>query len=450
MHDLPNAIIHILTYFAPIFSRPVFQRLCLLFQGHVISKGRRTICSMLRCVGKENDKSFSMYHRVFYGAKWSALHASKILFQLIQKLLPASEIIISIDSHVERRKGPHIKGLGIQRDAVRSTKNRKVLVPGLNWLVSAVAVQFPWTSKTWALPFLTILMPPKRPLSSSKNKNDKKQHKHKKMTDWTYQIVRLIRRWSGWGQKITIVADSAFACYKVCLICIANEIGFISRLRMDARLHEFPDPLNPEKRGPKRVKGKRLQNPAQIAEDPKTIWKTILVDWYGGRKQELLVSSLDCIWNAGHKIVPIRMVLVKTSSKAKAEAFFSTSSEHDIKYIIETYVARWPIEVTFEESRRHLGIETQRQWCDKSIDRETPAIFASFSLINLIALKMTSENEKIQIKQASWYKKKEATFSDIYMHVKEVILNHKFHSCRLFKRHERNLVEELISLVAAA
>lgn len=215
MYDLPAAIIHVLTYFAPIFSRPIFQRLCLLFKAHILSKGRRTVCDLLRCLGREDDKSFSMFHRVFYGAKWSELRASKILFQLILKSIPASEITVSIDSHVERRKGPHIKGLGIQRDAVHSTKNRKVLIPGLNWLVSTVVVQLPWTCKKWALPFLTILLSPKAPLSSSKNENDKKKlSRHKKLTDWTCQIAFLLRRWAKKTQRITLVADSAFACFK--------------------------------------------------------------------------------------------------------------------------------------------------------------------------------------------------------------------------------------------
>src|SRR6266516_2541398 len=34
-------------------------------------------------------------------------------------------------------------------------------------------------------------------------------------------------------------------------------------------------------------------------------------------------------------------------------------------------IKRWVIEVTFEESRAHLGIETQRQWSDLAIERST-------------------------------------------------------------------------------
>ncbi len=36
---------------------------------------------------------------------------------------------------------------------------------------------------------------------------------------------------------------------------------------------------------------------------------------------------------------------------------------------------RWSLEVTFEEGRAHLGIETQRQWSDLAIERTTPLLF---------------------------------------------------------------------------
>lgn len=450
MYDLPASIIHILVYFSPVFSKTIFHRICLLFKAHVLSKGRRTVCELLRCLNLKDCSAFSIYHYVFYGAKWSGLHASKILFQLIVKFTDSSQIIVAIDSHVERRKGPHIKGLGTHRDAVRSTKSRKVLTIGLNWLVSAVIVKLPWATRNWALPFLMISMPPKTPLSSSKNKTDHKTHRHKKMTKWACQVALAIHRWSGKFKETVIVADSAFACFQVCLHCISLRIGFISRLRLDARLHAFLEPVTGKCRGRKRVKGKRLKNPKEMANDPNIIWTTITVDWYEGRNKTVLVSFLDCIWNAGHKIVPIRMVLVKSSAHGTAEAFFSTDLSHEIKFIVETYVKRWPLEVTFEESRRHLGIETQRQWSDNSIGRETPAIFASFSIITLIGLKMLSEGEEIQVQETAWYKKKNATFSDIYIHVKKAILRQKILTCPIKSRHEKNIIEECVCLLAAA
>ncbi|ULH17759.1 hypothetical protein MF271_20345 (plasmid) [Deinococcus sp. KNUC1210] len=47
--------------------------------------------------------------------------------------------------------------------------------------------------------------------------------------------------------------------------------------------------------------------------------------------------------------------------------------------ILEFFVQRWQLEVTVEEVRAHLGVETQRQWTDLAIARTTPALLGLFS-----------------------------------------------------------------------
>ncbi|MBA3238154.1 MAG: hypothetical protein H0T62_07400 [Parachlamydiaceae bacterium] len=93
------------------------------------------------------------------------------------------------------------------------------------------------------------------------------------------------------------------------------------------------------------------------------------------------------------------------------------------------FIARWPIETTFEEARRHLGMETQRQWSDKAVERETPCILASFSIISLIALEFQKINgDEISIQTSAWYKKTLITFSDILAYVRRHILEEKYSS----------------------
>src|SRR5690606_30319918 len=99
-------------------------------------KNRRTIADILRQLGLKSIKNFSKYHWVLSGAKWCSIRGAKILLTKLGRIC-SKDIVISIDSTIERRKGSQIKGLGRQRDAVRSTKENKVLVIGLNWLVCA-------------------------------------------------------------------------------------------------------------------------------------------------------------------------------------------------------------------------------------------------------------------------------------------------------------------------
>jgi hypothetical protein len=74
-------------------------------------------------------------------------------------------------------------------------------------------------------------------------------------------------------------------------------------------------------------------------------------------------------------------------------------------------VLRWQVEVTFEEGRAHLGIETQRQWSEKAIVRTTPALLGLFSLITVFAHEMLQGKELVA-RRAAWYHKPLPTFSD--------------------------------------
>jgi DDE superfamily endonuclease len=455
MFDLPASMLSVLSIFLPLFfSQPSYVNFLELFQGHILCKGKRTISEILKCLSLRNIKNYSRYHDFFRRAKWSTLKGAQILLLYIVSLIPG-EILISVDSTVERRKGPKIKGLGIQRDAVRSTKGRKVLVPGLNWLVFAIHFKFPWFNQEVALPFLSILMPPEKPLSTSRNEKDlKKSKKHKTLTEWSCQVAMLLRRWIKHPKKITIVADSAFATYALSNTCIDLGITLISRMRLDARTFEFPEEKKGHKKGRKKLVGKRLPTFKMMLEDSSQIWDTLEILWYGGRNKKIDILNGTCLWYGyGIRPVPIKWVLIRDSNtKGEVALLFSTDLSVSSIEIIGSFVKRWQLEVTFEEARRHLGMETQRQWSDKAIDRVTPCILASYSLINLTAMEMTkSKDENISIQTSSWYKKTHVTFSDVLAYLRAQILRKKY--ILWFDKNDEiqnRDIREILELLAAA
>jgi hypothetical protein len=75
-------------------------------------------------------------------------------------------------------------------------------------------------------------------------------------------------------------------------------------------------------------------------------------------------------------------------------------------------IKRWSIEVTFEESRAHLGIETQRQWSDLAIERSTPCLFGLYSLVALLGHALNPAGD-IPFQPTTWYCKQQATFADV-------------------------------------
>ena len=65
--------------------------------------------------------------------------------------------------------------------------------------------------------------------------------------------------------------------------------------------------------------------------------------------------------------------------------FEPRQSRYQAQQVLEWFVHRWQMEVTFKEARRHLGMETQRQWSALASARTTPSILRLFSIVTLLA-----------------------------------------------------------------
>jgi hypothetical protein len=184
----------------------------------------------------------------------------------------------------------------------------------------------------------------------------------------------------------------------------------------------------PGRRGPKPRKGRRKRKALKDRIDEAIArGKWVEIAWYGGQRKPVCLLSGVCLWYvSGLAPVPIRWVLVvDPSGKSRPEAFFSTDRTMTPQQIVEGFVLRWNVEVTFEESRRHLGVETQRQWSDLAIARTTPVLLGLFSLVCLIAHHLTAAM-KLVPSSTAWYLKTEATFSDVLTLVRRTIWAEKY------------------------
>jgi hypothetical protein len=225
----------------------------------------------------------------------------------------------------------------------------------------------------------------------------------------------LLRRWYP-EREIVAVADRAYASLKLLDRCrsLSRPVTFITRLRLDAALYEPAPPRRSGQIGRPRLKGERLPNLSEVAEDPTTVWKpTTIANWYGSGERMVEIASATAVWySTGLFAVPLRWVLVRDpQGEFKTQALLCTDLEADPQKILSWFVMRWQLEVTFQEMRRHLGFETQRQWSDLAIRRTTPALLGLFSLITLFA-----QSRMVQaagaFRRATWYHKRHPTFAD--------------------------------------
>ena len=224
------------------------------------------------------------------------------------------------------------------------------------------------------------------------------------------------------------VADRAYASLKLLESCrkLRNPITFITRLRLDAALYEPAPPRKPGQIGRPRLKGERLPNLSVVAEDPATVWKlTTIANWYGESERLVEIASETAMWYpTGLFAVPVRWVLIHDpQGEFKTQALLCTDLDADPEKILSWFVMRWQLEVTFQEVRRHLGFETQRQWSALAIRRTTPALLGLFSVITLFAHRQMTQATGV-FRRAAWYHKAHPTFADALALVRKELWAH--------------------------
>ena len=264
----------------------------------------------------------------------------------------------------------------------------------------------PWARRVWALPVLTALAP-------SERYYQRQGRRPKKLTDWARQIILQLRRWL--PHRTLVVGDSSYAVLELLHFCqsLTHPVTFVTRLRLDAALYEPANPRQPDQRGRPRLKGARLPTLQQRLQWPDTPWTRVIVPWYDGTQRLLEVISHTAVWyHSGLPPVPLHWVLIRDPlGEFRPQALLGTDLEVTAPQIIEWFVLRWRLEVTFQESRAHLGIETQRQWSDLAIARTTPILFGLFSWVTLAAHVLKAGNT-IPFRATAWYPKPLPTFSD--------------------------------------
>jgi hypothetical protein len=421
MLPLPEGIIAVLSGFASLFSQPVWRHVRVLVVGALLCQGARTVTAVLRVMGLKGEKRFGKYHRVLSRAHWSGLVGARILLGLLVALLPPGwPVLVGIDETIERRKGRKIQAKGVYRDAVRSTERHVVKCLGLKWISMMLLVPLPWSSRPWALPFLTLVAP-------SRAANEKANKPHRTTVDWAWRMARLVSRWL--DRPWVLIGDGAYACVRFAQRCQRQGVTLVARLRVDAALFDFPEPVPAGRRGRRPRKGKRQPSlKVRASQAGAAGWTLTEVRWYGGERKQLWLLTGVSLWHrSGLAPVPIRWVLaVDPEGQARTEAFFSTDVNLAAETIVAWLVLRWNVEVTFEESRRHLGVETQRQWSDLAIARTTPVLLGLFSLVCLMAHRLLATNT-LPLQSTAWYAKSEAAFSDVLAWVRRACW-----ACRYF------------------
>ena len=112
--------------------------------------------------------------------------------------------------------------------------------------------------------------------------------------------------------------------------------------------------------------------------------------------------------------MPIRWVWGRDPrGRFETRALLSTDPNQSAQESVELFTRRWQVEVTFEEARAHLGLETQRPWNTKALRRTAPGLLGLFPVVTLRAHpRQQQAPDSLRPRGAAWDSKSRVGFSD--------------------------------------
>ena len=303
MLSIPSAAEPVLMSLSIAFTQPTFQRILPLTIGAILTIGRRTVTAVLWTMRGLLSGHPSTYHRVFSRAVWSLWPLGKVLASMILRHIPPDQpVLVPMDDTTAQHRGKCVYGKGCHHDAVRSSHNHIVFRWGHRWVVLAISVKFPFTSRRWALPVLVALYRPEE-LDLAEGR------RHKTPPQLARQLMAVLIHWFP-QRKFVFLGDGGYASHELAEFCYRHRshATLISRFHGDANLYA-PPVERKSRMGRPRIKGAKLPTPQEVVAHAQLIPAT--VSWYGGSDRRVELASGTGHWyKSGQGLVPVRWVFV--------------------------------------------------------------------------------------------------------------------------------------------
>jgi hypothetical protein len=388
------------------------RRLILFFSAAILVVGDRTVSGVLRLLQLIEPLNPSTFHRLFSHRKWSSPRFAKMIASfVIDRFCPQGRIRIVGDETIDGHRGKKVYGKARHRDAVRSSHSHTVYRYGHKWIVLAILVDLPYTSRPIALPLLVALY------RDSKT-NAAESRIHKTPAELMCGLLATLMHWFP-ERSFVFAGDNAYGSHAMARFAYRyrKRVSLVSKFVPDANLFEPPPKRKEKVNGRPRVKGVSLPSPQEVVAKKKK-GKKIKVRWYGGGWRNVEVITGTGHWfKSGKGLVLILWVNVRDlDGTHRDEYFFSTDTNLSAGEVIEMYGGRWNIETTFQEMRAQLGLETTRGWHRNTILRMAPCLFLLYTIVVTFYDAMPQSSP--HLRERSWTGKEHIAFSDMVISVR--------------------------------
>lgn len=360
-----RTLIDALEVLRPAFTRPGFDNLVVVFAGWVLTNGPHAVTQALVATGVAGRRHHEAFHRFFSRGTWDPDKVGRLLFEWLVRWMPEGAAIrVAVDDTLAQKKGPHVFGIGSHLEPVRSTRRQKIFVFAHCWVVLAVLLPVPFSSRTFALPVLFRLY---RTVKSCQRAGQP----HRKKTELARDLLDVFATWVG-GRRVEIAADCAY-CNDTVTRGLPDNFVLFGAMRPDAVLTALP-PKRWRKRGRPPKRGRVLPKPEALAKDARRPWLTCEATLYGARRT-VHYKTLDAQWYRACGVGLLRIVVVKVEDGAIGlRVFFCTDATALVPVILETYAGRWAIEVCFRDLKQLLGFGDSSARKRAAVERTAPFV----------------------------------------------------------------------------
>ncbi|MBM4080915.1 MAG: transposase [Planctomycetes bacterium] len=414
--ELLGTFVVALDAFRPLLTQPSHAHLVTLVAGWVLTNGRHAVTEALVATDVARRRHHEAYHRFFSRGTWNPDGFGLVIFDwLTRRLGPGAAIPTVLDDTLAAKKGPHVFGIGCHIDAVRSTRRQRIFAFGHCWVVLALVVPVPFSTRTWALPVLFRLYRTKKECAA-------KGARYRKKTELARELIDILVRWAG-QRRVEVVADCAY-CNDTVTRGLPARVVLFGAMRPDAVLTALPAPKPEGKAGRPRKRGAVLPKPQELARDTRHRWKTRQAYLYG-ESHPIRFKECCAQWYRACGTGLLRIVVVHVArGHIGLRVFFSTDSTLSAMQILEHYALRWSIEVCFRNLKQQLGFAHSSARKQKAVERTAPFVGITYSILVLWFLDhvFALGSDQVALPVRPWYRQKRGlSFADVLRTAQRVL-----------------------------
>jgi hypothetical protein len=428
--ELTASFADTLQHFAPVFTSPTYVTFVAVVTGWILSHRRRYITDVIFSSGNVGNGHWCRFQRFFSHAASDldtlSLHLAKLIVAI---LAPRATLSWAVDDTLCRKRGLTLYGAGMHYDPLISSRSKRLVSWGHDWVVLCLIVAEPfWApTKVFALPVAMRLYRDRQGLTKgtknrAKTSPIKCDPNHRTRPESALELIHLAAQWFP-DDDIMISGDSAYGGKSI-LSYLPPNAHLISHVHPDGVLYEPAPPEQEGTRGPRRKKGKRLPTMKQWAEDANQPWTKLKFNQFG-LHATLAVKTIRALYYTAGGDRLLTVVLVRDlEGKGPDQMFYCTKVEWTARQILSTYACRWAIECMFENCKQFLRLQDPANRIPKAVQRTAPMALIIYSLV-IVWFHQTGY-QKFRFPSSPWYRKKqEPSFADMLTALRQVSYQEK-------------------------